>query len=251
MGAIAVPESTPAQLWKALFETALDAMVIADNAGGCVEVNGAACAMLEQPRQRLIGRSIADFLGSDTAPGDFWPALMAAGQLRGEQQLRLDSGVVKTAEFAATAHVYPNHHLLIWRDITDRKRTEAERDGLSRQLEQWVISSAEKLQLTEAKLRSQQQRIDSILNSLECVVWSVHPETLETIYVNAAAEVLFGYSPEAFAADANPWFRCVHPDDTPLLLADFQALHDEKKSIESTVFCALTARCAGYEVRLV
>ncbi|TVQ08796.1 MAG: diguanylate cyclase [Leptolyngbya sp. DLM2.Bin27] len=207
-----------------LFEAALDAMLIADNEGYYVAANPAACELLELPRQAIVGRRLADFLPPEIDFATLWREFLVAGQERGEQQIRLDSGRVKRVEFSATAHVYPNYHLSIWRDITARQQAEAERDALSRQLEQWVISSAEKLELTESELRSQQQRTDSILNSLECVVWSVNPETLETIYVNATAEKLYGYSPEAFLASADLWFRSVYPDDLPLLMADVSAL---------------------------
>jgi diguanylate cyclase (GGDEF)-like protein/PAS domain S-box-containing protein len=207
-----------------LFEAALDAMLIANDEGAYVEVNPAACKLLELPRQAILGRRLADFLPPNIDFATLWHRFLAVGQERGEQQLRLDNGKVKQVEFSATAHVYPNHHLSIWRDITARKQAEAERDALSRQLEQWVISSSEKLEITQSALRSQQQRTDSILNSLECVVWSVHPETLETIYVNATAEKLYGYSPEAFVAAADLWFNCVYPDDLPLLMEDVAAL---------------------------
>jgi diguanylate cyclase (GGDEF)-like protein/PAS domain S-box-containing protein len=212
------------QPWQTLFEAALDAMLIANNEGYYVDANPAACQLLELPRQALVGRRVADFLPPGVDFDLLWLVFLAAGQGRGEQQLRLDSGAIKTVEFSATAHVYPDHHLSCWRDITDRKRAEAECDALSRQLEHWVISSAEKLQITEAELRSQQQRTESILSSLECVVWSVDPKTLATIYVNAAAEMLYGHSPEAFLADGNLWFSCVHPEDLPLLLGDVNVL---------------------------
>ncbi len=216
--------STPPQLWEKLFEAALDAMFLADRDGYYVAANSAACDLLELPMANLIGRHIGDFLASDVdfLPG--WQHFLAAGQLRGEQLLYLDSGAIKVVEFSATAHVCPDHHLAILRDVTERKQVEVERDALSRQLEQWVISSSEKLEIAGAEMRSQQQRIDSILNSLECVVWSVHPETLATIYVNAAAEVLYGYSPEAFVADPGLWFSCVYPDDLPLIMEDVSTL---------------------------
>ncbi|WOD40938.1 diguanylate cyclase domain-containing protein [Nodosilinea sp. E11] len=219
--AISLDQSGP---WKKLFDTALDAMLIVNDQGYYVAANPAACALLELPQQALIGRRAADFSLSQADFAAVWQQILAMGEGRSEQQLRLDSGVIKAVEFSATAHIYPNHHLSVLRDITDRKQAKAERDALARQLQQWVINSAEKLQLTEAELRSQQQRTDSILNSLECVVWSVDPTTLATIYVNAAAEALYGYSPEAFVADANLWFSCVHPEDMPLLIADINVL---------------------------
>ncbi|WP_190748445.1 diguanylate cyclase [Nodosilinea sp. FACHB-131] len=212
-----------------IFEAALDAMLITDDAGYYLAANPAACALLELPEADLVGRRVADFLLLGEEFETVWQDFLAAGQTRREQQLRLDNGTIKTVEFAATAHVQPNHHLSIWRDISDRKQFETERDALSRQLEQWVISSSEKLEITQAELRSQQQRIDSILNSLECVVWSVDPLTLETIYVNAASTDLYGHPPEAFLADADLWFNCIHPDDYPLLLADIEALSYQGK----------------------
>ncbi|MGB3202408.1 MAG: PAS domain S-box protein, partial [Nodosilinea sp.] len=224
---VAPSESGSSPPWQRLFDAALDAMLIVDDQGVYVEVNKAACALLELPRQALVGRQIADFLLPGTDFERDWQAFIAAGQVRGEQQLRLDSGAVKTVEFAATAHIYPSHHLSILRDITERKDTEAERDALSHELEQWVISSSEKLQRTEAALRLQQQRIDSILNSLECVVWSIHPVTLETIYVNTAVERLYGYSVEDFLIDKSLWFSLIHPEDEPLLRADIKAVMDD------------------------
>lgn len=138
--------------------------------------------------------------------------------------LRLDSGVVKQVEFAATAHIYPNYHLSILRDVTDRKQAEAERDRLAEKLEQRVLAKTEKLRQVEVALRSQQQRTDSILNSLECVVWSLHPHALELLYVNASAERLYGHSSEAFWADPGLWLRCIYPDDLPGLRAHLQRL---------------------------
>lgn len=37
-------------------------MLVADNQGYYLEVNPAACALLDRPRHQLIGRCIADFL---------------------------------------------------------------------------------------------------------------------------------------------------------------------------------------------
>lgn len=249
----ASPQVDSALPWKSVFEAALDAMLIADDAGYYVAANPAACALLDLPQEALIGRRVADFLPAGTEFETVWQEFLAAGQVRGEQQLWLNNGTVKTVEFAATAHIYPHLHLWILRDISDRKRFETERDTLSRQLEQWVISSSEKLEITQAELQSQQQRIDSILNSLECVVWSVDPVTLETIYVNAAATALYGHPPEAFVADADLWFNCIHPDDYPLLLADIEALsYQDKIDREYRIFRADgTLRWVRGQARLV
>lgn len=221
--------STPPQLCEKLFEAALDAMLIADRDGYYVAANSAACGLLDLPLADLIGRHISDFLSSEINFELAWQKFLATGHMQGEQLLYLSNGAIKVVEVSATTHVCPDHHLAILRDITKRKQSEAERDALSRQLEQWVISSSEKLEMAEAELRSQQQRTESILNSLDCVVWSVHPDTFETIYINAAARTIYGYAPEAFLSDDTLWFRCIHPDDRALLMADVQTLRHGQK----------------------
>jgi PAS domain S-box-containing protein len=57
------------------------------------------------------------------------------------------------------------------------------------------------------------ERLDSILDSLDNVVWSIKPDTYETIYLNPAAEKLYGHPVVDFIADSNLWFATVHPDD--------------------------------------
>ena len=193
---------------------------MADPDGYYMEANSAAAALFGLPRQAIIGRRVSDFLPPDADFEVSWQRFLALGQARGELQLVRQNGSIQAVEFAATAQVYPNRHLLILRDMTDRKRVEAERDALAQQLQQQVAQNAEQLRQAETVLRSQQQHIDRILNSLQCVVWSVNPITLETTYANAAAEVLYGYPVAAFLADANLWLNCVYAEDRPLILQD-------------------------------
>lgn len=57
------------------------------------------------------------------------------------------------------------------------------------------------------------ERLDSILSSLDNVVWSITPDTYKTIYLNPAAERLYGHPVADFIADSSLWFATVHPDD--------------------------------------
>ncbi len=230
MDNVATSAAAPDPSWGRLFESALDAMLITDQDGYYVGANPAAGDLLELPWQALIGRRMTDFLTPDTDFEASWQSFLAIGQARGELPLVMQNGSVKTVEFAATAQVYPNRHLLILRDITDRKRAEAERDALAQQLQQQMAQNAEQQRQAETALRSQQQHIESILNSLQCVVWSVNPATMETIYVNAAAEVLYGYPVAAFLADANLWLNCIYAEDRPLILQDVTLLRKGNKT---------------------
>ncbi|MGB3136377.1 MAG: PAS domain-containing protein, partial [Nodosilinea sp.] len=52
-----IDEAPPAQLWRALFEAAPDAMLVANDEGVCAEANEAACLLLELPRTAIVGQS--------------------------------------------------------------------------------------------------------------------------------------------------------------------------------------------------
>jgi PAS domain S-box-containing protein len=70
-----------------------------------------------------------------------------------------------------------------------------------------------KLEETHHEALQARERLDSILGSLDNVVWSITPDTYETIYLNPAAEKLYGHPVADFIADSNLWFATVHPDD--------------------------------------
>lgn len=80
-----------------------------------------------------------------------------------------------------------------------------------------------KRQQTEQLLKVSEARLESILNSLEDVVWSASPETLELIYLNPAAEKLYGYPIKMFLQNQSfQRHEVVYPEDRESL-QDFLA----------------------------
>ena len=65
----------------------------------------------------------------------------------------------------------------------------------------------------EQALRQSEQRLDSILSSLNEVVWSLSPATRQLLYLNPAAELLYGRRPAEFFADKDLWLEVIHPED--------------------------------------
>ncbi|HEU5248744.1 MAG TPA: PAS domain S-box protein [Thermoanaerobaculia bacterium] len=125
------PESPSAHLahgrpLQAFIESALDAVMIADDAGRYVEVNPAACELIGLPRAEIIGRHVQDF----SAPGfdavAAFQSFRESGRSSGNFLLYRPDGEVRDVEYAATADVLPGLHLSILRDVTSRRRTERE-----------------------------------------------------------------------------------------------------------------------------
>lgn len=113
--------------YRALFERAGDAILIADDSGHWVDANDAASELLGLPGVSIIGKSLGDFV-VDALDGISvemaWSALRAVGELRGEVRLRRHSGEILEVEYTAVADISPGLHLGVLRDITERRRHE-------------------------------------------------------------------------------------------------------------------------------
>ncbi|AFY78331.1 PAS domain S-box/diguanylate cyclase (GGDEF) domain-containing protein [Pleurocapsa sp. PCC 7327] len=62
-------------------------------------------------------------------------------------------------------------------------------------------------------LQESEERLESILNSLEEVVWSIEPNPPKLLYLNPAAEKVYGRSVSEFFENIDLWLKVVHPDD--------------------------------------
>ncbi|MBE9047407.1 PAS domain S-box protein [Pleurocapsales cyanobacterium LEGE 10410] len=93
-------------------------------------------------------------------------------------------------------------------------------ENRQQELEQEVAAQTADLQAAnqrlqlESSLRQQgEERFDSILNSLEDVVYSADPDTLKLLYINSAVEQVYGREIAEFYDNAHLWLEVVHPED--------------------------------------
>ncbi|MDB9509768.1 PAS domain-containing protein [Kamptonema animale CS-326] len=215
---------------RTLFEMALDGMAIADDQGRYLDVNPAACELFGLKREELLGRCIFEFAEPGFNFQQAWQEFQQQEKVRGEFRLVRADGDIRIVEFAATANFLPHRHLSVMRDITQSKRAEARVQELTQQLERQVCEPVSELEQTQAQLRESQQRLESILNSVEGVVWSIHPETYETIYINPAVEQIFGCSVAEFFSNPNLWFEIIHPNDRDKIANAFVRLKEKGKT---------------------
>jgi diguanylate cyclase (GGDEF)-like protein len=80
------------------------------------------------------------------------------------------------------------------------------------------------LQNHEQHLHQYQNRLESVLNSLEDVVWSVLPDSLQLLYINAATQKVFGRPIADFLRQLDLWFTMVYPEDRLLVEQAYQGL---------------------------
>ncbi len=112
--------------FRALFESVLDVVLIADDDRRFLEVNPAAAQLLAVPRHELIGRRLDDFATPEELSflQQDWREFLVDGFREGEFVLQCADGALRTVEFRARANFVPGRHLSVLRDVTRRKEAE-------------------------------------------------------------------------------------------------------------------------------
>lgn len=110
----------------AIFERALDAILIADDEGRYVKVNPAAERLTGYTSEELGRMTIFDITPAPTKEQGLamWREFIRRGRLSGEYPMAHKDGSTVEVEFQAVASIKPGLHLSIVRDVTTRKRAE-------------------------------------------------------------------------------------------------------------------------------
>jgi two-component system cell cycle sensor histidine kinase/response regulator CckA len=184
---------------RALFEGALDPVLVADDEGCWVDVNPAAARAFGLARAEMLGRRIGDFAADPNF--DFaatWRAFLDAGQMTGTFRARRADGTVCAFEYAATARVAPGRHLSVLREVTERDRA-------------------------KQALEESESRFRLVLETIPVGVWLID-RTGRITYANPAARRIWGgvrfVGPEGF--DVFKGWRL--PDREPIQAKEWGAV---------------------------
>jgi PAS domain S-box-containing protein len=122
--------------FRAVFENALDAILVVDDERRLVDANPAASSLLGRSRDELLRLRVEDLFPTayrETATS-LWGRLIAEGEQHGEVSLLHADGSLRIADYRARASILPGRHLSVMRDISDRRRLE-EQLGQSQKME--------------------------------------------------------------------------------------------------------------------
>ena len=155
-GANAETRQSAAHL-QALFNSALDAILIANDDGEYVDANPAACALLGYSRDELLRLSVWEVTPASLRDEieARWRQFGAEGEQRGEYTLQRKDGGERTVEYRAVAHFLPGRHLSILRDITERKQAEVVLQQQAGQLQ----TQAKELRIQARELQAQTEEL--------------------------------------------------------------------------------------------
>ncbi|MCG1002762.1 PAS domain S-box protein [Halobacterium noricense] len=110
--------------YRAAFEQAMDAMVVADDDGRYIDANESALELFDLSREELLGSRIAEFAPEDYDFDAAWNDFGADETGTGSFPLVRPDGSQRLVEYAATADIVPGEHLSVLRDVTERTRLE-------------------------------------------------------------------------------------------------------------------------------
>jgi len=112
--------------FRAVFDEASDAILIADDDGRYIEANERAADLFELPKSALLGRSIREFVPDDFDFEEKWAEFQAADGDRGTLRIVSANGTERIVEYSAKPNVVSGQHLSILRDVTEREKRKEE-----------------------------------------------------------------------------------------------------------------------------
>lgn len=172
-GQVLHPFADAPQRLAAVFEAALEPMLLADDQGRYLDANAAACATFGWSRERFRELCIPDLMTPEQRPhfGKQWTRFLELGHHEGRTELLTRGTERRSFDFRAVAHVRPGAHLSVLRDVTDLARA-----------------------ATDLREREQQFRVlaDQIPDPV-FVLGIDGPDAGRILYLNKAAATDYGY----------------------------------------------------------
>jgi DNA-binding CsgD family transcriptional regulator len=114
---VAERQGSRAQMYRAAFERAAGAVLLADDSRWAVDGNKAAREFLDISRADLLTTRLDEFAVPEAGHQieRLWALLLERGSLRGLMPLQLRNGLRRTARFDAVANVAPHRHMITFR----------------------------------------------------------------------------------------------------------------------------------------
>jgi len=111
---------------RAMFENALDGMLLLDDDRRVLDANESALQIFEYSLGDLQSLRWDALLPPERLAGleERWTTFLESGTKRGEMEVRRASGTSRLVAFSSRAHILPGRHLMTLRDITDHREAE-------------------------------------------------------------------------------------------------------------------------------
>jgi PAS domain S-box-containing protein len=204
------------QIYRLLVENMSEGALTITTDGVILYANRHLAGLLKAPLEKIIGSPCKNWMSTDNLR-------LLQGLLKGADSDRRRRDLVLTA---ADGTRVPTHvsvsnvetggtlsgYCLLVADLTEQKRNAADNAAESA-ARRSLLSVIEDQQRTQEELRQAQQRMSDVLGTVDEVIWSADANTHEVLFINSAAETVYGRPVSDFFDTLSLWHKVVHPDD--------------------------------------
>ena len=180
--------TTTERKFTSVVENALDAILILDDQAICREANPAAESLFGAGRSALIGHPIGNFYKNSAQFQASWQTLLNRKFQQGDAELMKDGPSSLFVEYTAKADCLPGQHVMILRDVTERRRA-------------------------QMSLLESEERFQQMANNIQEIFWMIDAETKKALFVNSAYETITGRSCESLHENPTSYEELIHADD--------------------------------------
>ncbi len=206
--------------FRILVENSPDAIFVESEDGTVLDVNPAACTLHGLKRTELIGRNVADLVPSDEADRirSEFPRWFSGEVKQVEGLSRTRDGRHVPVEVRASIIQLEGRRAAILhvRDITERKRADAERGRL-------------------------ELRYRKLVEQIPAITYIFDHALRRTTYISPQVTTLLGFTPDAWMADPGLWLRQIHPEDAERVQRSILERHDVLREPFAIEYRALTS----------
>jgi len=200
--------------FQSIFENALDAILILDDQAICRETNPAAEDLFATTRLELIGQPIDRFYRNAAQFREGWQSLLARKFQQSDAELvRPDQSSV-FVEFTAKADCLPGQHVMILRDVTERRRA-------------------------QRSLLESEERFQQMATNIQEIFWMIDAETKKALFVNQSYETITGRSCESLRDNPASYEDLIHAAHRVHVLSKLdEAIHTGQFNERFRIVCA-------------
>jgi PAS domain S-box-containing protein len=182
--------TTTERKFTSVVENALDAILILDDQAICREANPAAESLFGTGRSALIGHPIGHLYRNSEQFRESWQILLDRKFQQGDAELILirEGSSPVFVEYTAKADCLPGQHVMILRDVTERRRA-------------------------QMSLLESEERFQQMANNIQEIFWMIDAETKKALFVNPAYETITGHSCESLHANPTSYGELIHAED--------------------------------------
>lgn len=188
--------------FKSVFDQAAVGITYVDTlTGQLLEANKKYCDLLGYTEQEIKQKNIQSIVHPDDLKKSF---------LNLE---RLKKGIIK--EYTTERRHITKSNDIIWIRLTISPLWE---DNTSPTNHIAIVEDVTERKLAEEAIFNSQQKIESLINTVDGIVWECDAKTLEFTFISKKVEAILGYTSDEWINTPNFWFDHIYPKDKDFAL---------------------------------